>query len=167
MRPSARMLILGCLATAAGMAQAGDVTVSFVDSAHFADAGTTPADEAANLRAISQHLQAMGRRYLAPDQLLKVEVRDVDLAGSVWPMRRRTGATVRIVKGMADWPRISVRYTLESNGKLLKSGEESIADMDYLRRLSRYGTSEPLRHEKQMLDDWFKARFANVRPGTD
>ncbi|WP_372524467.1 DUF3016 domain-containing protein [Piscinibacter sp.] len=167
MRPSARVLILGCFAAAAGMAQAGIVTVSFVDSARFADAGTTPSDEAANLRAISQHLQAMGKRYLAPDQLLKVEVRDVDLAGNVWPMRRRPGTNVRIVKGMADWPRINVRYTLESNGKVLKSGEESIADMDYLRRLSRYDTSEPLRHEKQMLDDWFRARFADIRPGTD
>ncbi|HJW11255.1 MAG TPA: DUF3016 domain-containing protein, partial [Albitalea sp.] len=68
----------------------------------------------------------------------------------------------RIAKGMADWPRINLRYSLESNGKVLKSGEEWVDEKDYMHRLDRYGNADPLHHEKQMLDEWFKARFAHT-----
>jgi hypothetical protein len=162
MRPTARVLTLLCFAAAAGSALAGTVNVSFVDSARFADAGATAADREATLRALSQHLQARGGRVLPADQVMTIDVLDVDLAGAVKPLHRRAGTELRIAKGMADWPSIKLRYSLESNGKVLKSGEESVADMDYMHRTNRYGDADPLHHEKQMLDDWFKTRFGHA-----
>jgi hypothetical protein len=88
---------------------------------------------------------------------LKVEVLDVDLAGTLRQSPR--GASVRVLRAGADWPRIHLRYTLESGGKAAASGDEWVADMDYARGVSGFRDSLPLYYEKRMLDAWFKARF--------
>ena len=92
----------------------------------------------------------------------KVEVLDVDLAGSTRPSRRG-GFDLRVVRGKGDWPRISLRYTLEEDGKPVRSGEEAVEDMDYTHGLVGYRKSVPLYYEKRMLDKWFRARFAEGR----
>ena len=159
MRLHTHALFLMCFAAvAASDAAAGTVTVSFVNASSFSDAGSTPWEEDANLKALSSHLQGLGQKYLPADQVLKFEVLDVDLAGTTRPSRR-SGTNVRIVKGGADWPRIGLRYRLESNGNPTRSGEESVADINYTRGLATARESASLFYEKRMLDEWFKARF--------
>ena len=65
---------------------------------------------------------------------------------------------MRILRNGADWPRITVRYTLQRHGQTLRQGEETIADMDYLHR-GVLQPNEPLVHEKRMLEAWFRLRF--------
>jgi hypothetical protein len=155
--------LVSCITlAAASVASAGTVTVSFADSPGFSDAGSTPWDKEANLRALTQHLQALGKRYLPADQVLKVELLDVDLAGTMWPARR-AGPDLRIVRGGADWPRINLRYSLAVNDKPLRSGQDSLYDLNYLHRFTGARSSDPLHAEKQMLEDWFKARFVEGR----
>ena len=159
MRLDPRVLFLcGALAGAAAV-QAGPVDVSFANATRMSDAGATPSDEQSNLKAIAQHLRGLGERYLSAGQVLKIEVTDVDLSGENKLLRRRIGE-MRVAKGMADIPKISMRYSLQAHGQVLKQGEETITDLDYLRRPNHYGPADPLAHEKQMLDNWFKARFA-------
>jgi len=148
---------------AAGAAQAGSVDVSFANSdAHrFADAGSTSWEERNNLQALAKHLESLGPRYLPAQQALKIEVLDVDLAGDVRPSRRAGLGELRVTRGKADVPSITVRYTLESNGKVLRSAEETITDLDYARRGPGRRADDPLHAEKRMLDDWFRARFAS------
>ena len=50
---------------------------------------------------------------------------------------------------------IQLRYSVESQGKVLRSGESRVADMSYLTHYNRYPSGEPLRYEKRMLDEWF------------
>jgi len=149
---------------AAGAAHAGTVTVSFTNSPshRFADAGATPWEEQSNLQSLARHLESLGQRYLPAQQTLKIEVLDVDLAGEMRLGKRPSVRELRVAKGSADWPRITVRYTLESNGKVLRSAEETIADMDYTHHLSSYRGDEPLHYEKRMLDEWFRTRFAST-----
>ena len=64
---------------------------------------------------------------------------------------------IRVLKGGADWPVIKLRYSVESQGKVLRSGEARVADMSYLTHTNRYSSNEPLRYEKRMLDEWFKS----------
>jgi hypothetical protein len=156
-------LLISCIAAAAATtAGAGTVTVSLVNPVAFSDAGTTRNDKDLNLKALSEHLQALGKRYLPADQNLNVEMLDVNLAGSV-RLSRRHGQEFRVLKNGADWPRIALRYTLESNGKTLRSGEETVADMNYLHGYAGIHRSDPLYYEKRMLDDWFRARFVEGR----
>jgi hypothetical protein len=155
------LLALATVAASPGTA-AGEVSVSAAKPARFSDAGATPAAERATLEALTRHLQALGKRYLPADQTLKVEMLDIDLAGAVRPSAR-AGADLRILNGGADWPRIKLRYVLESNGQPLLGGEESVADMDYANGFSGTRGADPLRHEKRMLDAWFKARLVERR----
>jgi len=91
-------------------------------------------------------------------------VLDVDLAGRRDFLRGRP-PEVRVLRGRADWPSMTVRYVLEANGQVLARGEEIIADRDYLDRANRYPLSESYRYEKRMLDQWFKERFVERRAG--
>ena len=158
--PIRSTLLAACLAAAAAAAHAGGVvSVTFVEPDKFADSGTNAADRSANLKVLEQHLKQLGQRYLGDGQSLQIEVTEVDLAGSTRPSRR-SGEEIRIVRGMADWPRIELRYALEAGGQKLKSGEAKIADLNYTGHIASYGSRDPLRYEKQMLDAWFKATFA-------
>ena len=157
MRPISFRLILACLAAGMGAAHAaGNVDVTFVQPQRFSDAGEAGSERDRNLNTISQHLQRLGERYLAPGQTLSVEVMNLDLAGE----RRLVGIRlIRVLKGRADWPRVDLRYSLKANDQVLRSGEESVADMNYLQHVPTYTSSESLPYETRMLESWFKSRF--------
>lgn len=157
----ARPALVLCLAAAGAAVHAGTVSVSFADNGRFADAGRVAWEQEANLRVIAHHLQSLGQRQLPADQTLRVEVTAVDLAGELQPSFRR-GGDVRVTRGGADFPRIGLRYTLESNGRVLKSGEDSVTDLDYTRHVGVRRTLEPLYYERRMLDRWFHTRFVDA-----
>ena len=160
MRLPTRLLLVPSLLAAAFVCTAGTVTVSFVNAGSYWDAGATAWDQAANLKLLAAHLERLGQRLLPADQLLKIEVLQVALAGRVRHDLR--GSTqVRILNGDADWPRIQLRYALEAGGKEIARGEEWISDLDYLRGPAGRPGVEALHYEKRMLDAWFKARFVD------
>jgi hypothetical protein len=161
MRMPIRLLVASLFAAGACSAMAGSVNVTFVNTANFTDAGTTAFDEQANLRTLAVHLEKLGQRWLPAGQVLKIEVLDVDLAGSL--RSQRDGSQLRVLRGGADWPRITLRYALEENGKLLRSGEEQVSDMTYAQGMTGHRDSTSLYYEKRTLDTWFRARFAEGR----
>ena len=59
-----------------------------------------------------------------------------------------------------SWPRLRLRYTLKHGDEVAESGEEQLADMNYLASFNRYAKSDRLRYEKAMLDAWFEKRIA-------
>ncbi len=133
------------------------VSVTFIAPERFADAGNRRFDEPGNLKQLEQTLQALGTKLLPPGHTMHIDVLDVDLAGEMRPGRMLND--LRVLKGAADWPRITMRYTVESGGQVLRSGEANVVDLNYLGHGSIRSTNEPLRHEKQMLADWFEAQF--------
>jgi hypothetical protein len=159
-------LVLG-LAVSCWCAAAGaTVTVTFSDPAQFHDAslrdGPRATAEEPALREIGRYLSELGKRYLDPASVLQVEVLDVDLAGRFEPWR----AGFRGVRFMDNltWPSIRLRYTLLHEGRVEDSREERIVDTMYLARQRTWFASERLGYEKQMLDDWFRDRFAGSTP---
>jgi hypothetical protein len=52
---------------------------------------------------------------------------------------------------------------IEQNGQVIKSGKSQLQDMNYQQSYNHYFDSEPLRYEKQMIDDWFDKTIAPVR----
>jgi len=166
MRQSSNALLVSSIALAAalcvGPALAGTVSVSSADPMGFSDAGSTPWEKQANLDALTRHLQSLGQRHLPGDSSLKVELLDIDLAGTT-RFSARAGQELRVVKGGADVPRISLRYVFESAGKAPLSAQESVTDLDYLRRMQGNQQLDRLHYEKQMLERWFMARFVAPR----
>lgn len=143
--------------SAAPAADAAGVKVSFIEPDRYADAGNSPADREAKLAALGAHLTALGQRLLPAEMTLEVEVLEVDLAGTMRPSRR---GDRRIVRGQADWPRMTLRYSLVKDGQVQATDTEHISDLNYTMHLSSFST-DPLRYEKGMLDDWFRTRFAD------
>ena len=153
-----RHTLITCLALlTASLAQAGTAEVSFVEPQKFSDGGSR-LGEAEQVRAsISAHLQTLAAAHLPIDQTLRVEVLDLDLAGEVRSTRR--GSDMRVLRGRADWPRITLRYNLRQGEKVLAAGEDSLADMNYLDTRVGLVYSQSLPYERRMLTRWFEQRF--------
>jgi hypothetical protein len=102
------------------------------------------------------HFDKLGKQ-LPPGQELLVEITDIDLAGREnvgrWPR------DLRIVAGV-DWPRINMRFSVVSQGQVVRSGDLQLRDMAFKDRHSRYSNGDGLRYEKRMLDDWFQLTVA-------
>jgi hypothetical protein len=153
-RHAAALVMSLSLASTAALAAGGAVDVAFTAPDRYTDIGFGAGEQKSNLASLSDELEKLGKRYLEPSQQLKVEVLDVDLAGRIPPNSVRD---FRVMTGRADWPRIKLRWTLQSNGES-KSGEETLSDMDYLQRPG-IKSPDTLPYERRMLDDWFKSRF--------
>lgn len=155
--------VAGMLALGAGMASA-EVTVNYVESDKFSDLPFSPWEREGVLKQLSEHFAKLGER-LPQGQDLAIEVTDIDLAGREYPSAR-SGRDLRVMKGMADWPTMKLRYSLTQDGKVLKGGEARLSDMSYQQRISRFSDSDGLRYEKRMIDDWFDAAILEKRRGS-
>lgn len=96
---------------------------------------------------------------LPSDQILKIDVTDVDLAGD-------TNAAgihrTRIIKDLYS-PRMNFSYQLvDAQGKLVKSDEVVLRDMSFMSGSSLKYRNKSLGYEKKMLDDWFKKTFKEL-----
>jgi hypothetical protein len=155
---------LGCAAlictSLAAAAQAGTVEVSYDPAATYTDAGDGPGQREATLAELAAHLKGLGARRPGGSPVLRVQLLDVDLAGTVRPVGR-TGQQQRIVRGGADWPHVRLSWTLLEGEGELRRGEETLSDLNYTWRGTAYGgsSSDALRYEKRLLSDWFEARF--------
>ena len=146
-----KLALGGLLALAAGAASA-DVTVNYVQPERFSDLPFATWEREDVLKDLTKHFTKLGAQ-LPPGQSLRVDVLDVDLAGREYPGGPRD---LRIIKSNGvDWPRIDLRFAIEQNGQVLRSGEVQLRDMAFMNRISRHTDSDSLRHEKRMIDDWF------------
>ncbi len=135
-----------------------EVQVTFTAPEKYVDAGLQRDGAGARdvtLRTISEHLVALGGRYLAPTRTLEIEILDIDLAGELewW----HGPYDIRFLRSFT-WPRIKLRYTLQESGQTIDSREEIVSDPSYqMNVITRSGESMP--YEKQMLARWFRSRF--------
>ena len=148
------------MVAAAGSAMAG-VSVTYVAPENYVDMPWQDRERQRILDDLSGHFSKLAQQ-LPAGQDLSIEVLDIDLAGQLKPVRWAM-QDMRVITGGADWPHITLRYTVTQNGQVVKQGEERVQNMNYTRRTNRYFTSETLRYEKQMLDDWFGQRIVAAR----
>jgi hypothetical protein len=141
---------LALLAT--GACASAAVTVTYVNTEKMTDVPRFAGDRESMEWIFKEHLEKLGKD-LPAGQDLKVEFLDIDLAGDVFP--RVPIQDVRVMKGRADWPRMTLRYSLEQNGQVLRSGEEKLANPNYQMGINMYKT-DLYGYERQMLEDWFR-----------
>lgn len=149
-----------CMLVGAGGTHAGTVEVAYTGADQYTDVGRGRDREQVEW-ALTQHLQKLGATGLPADLTLKIEVTDIDLAGEVRPWHH-AWPNVRVMRGTTDWPRITLRFTLQRGAEVIDQGEAQVADMAYLaagRSLS-IDSGDGLFHEKRMLSAWFAKRFA-------
>lgn len=147
-----------CIASSAANAT---TTVTFVAPEKFTDMPFAPYEKDRVIAALKAHFEKLAAK-LPEGQDFKVEVLDVDLAGER-DYRASAPQDLRILRGGADWPKMELRYSVESQGKVLKSGTAHVADMNYLQSFNQYTSGEYLRYEKRMLDAWFKKTILEAK----
>jgi len=146
-----RIALSAALAFVCGAALAGTADVKFIAPDRFSDLATTRAQEQETMNALSSHLQQLAAG-LPAGEVLHVDVLDVDLAGYVRHGRR---GDVRVNNGRADAPMIRLRYSLESQGRVLRSGEEQLVDLAYIEPTGSWRSHGQFYYEKRMLSAWF------------
>jgi hypothetical protein len=161
MRKSTVALICAGLWLASAAPAWAKVTVTFTKPESYSDMPWSAIDRDRLLQDLQEYLIKLGGK-LPADRDLKLEILDIDLAGRLEPGRHRAN-DIRIMRGSADWPRMDVRYTLESNGKVIEQGEDHLSDMGYLMEINRHESGDSLRYEKTMIDDWFKKKFLKTK----
>lgn len=157
-----QLALAGAFGLAAGSAAAA-VTVTWTAPDKYADVPRDSSARESMMSDLTDHFTWLGTA-LPPGQDLRIEVLDIDLAGREEPSARVV-RDVRVMRGGADWPRMRLRYAVEANGQVLKSGEAQLSDMDYMAKVSRYSEDQPQRYEKQMIDRWFEKNIAPLPRG--
>lgn len=155
MRTLLLALPLSLLIAATPAAAAGVVKVSFKPVHELSDAGRDRHDGARNVEQLTGHFKALAAR-LPDGQTLEVEVTDLDLAGEMKPTRR--GSELRVLTGRADWPSLTLRWSLSDGSRTLASGDERVADMNYLMHPLRGTAEQSLGYEIRLVDRWFDER---------
>jgi len=155
--------ILLAAAALAALPSYATVVVTWVNPDGYTDSANQRWEQQSTLDALAQHMKRIGDRYIAPNETLRIEVLDLDLAG--WArFGGRAPNEIRTVRGGADFPAMRVRYTLESSSRP-QSGEEDLKDLGYQNHgLASRGASEPFYYEKRMVEDWIRSRFAQRSP---
>lgn len=149
----AAALALLVLGSGTGAHAAGTVEVRWLQPERFSDIGRNAVDRERALAGLEQILKQLGPR-LPDGQTLVLDVSDVDLAGEIEPGRLHD---IRVLRDRADWPRMSLHYTLRAGPQTLKSGDARLADMGYLHGPPAGGGYV---FEQRMIDRWFQATFS-------
>lgn len=144
------------LAFAALANATASVKVTYANPGKMTDVPRNKSDLDAMESALSEHFARLAAQ-LPAGQDLKVDVLDIDLAGDVFP--RVAVQNIRVYRDRADWPHMRLRFSIEQNGKVLRSGERDLSDAAYMMGGSRYG-DDMFRFEKKMLDKWFSKELA-------
>lgn len=153
MRRLKQSMLAAVAALLASSAATAQVSVSYTKPEDYTDVPRNAIERERTLQQFNEYFKTLNKKLPAGQQL-KVEVLDIDLAGRLYP-RRGSGEDIRIMNGGADWPHMHLKYTLEQDGQVLRSGDEQLSNMNYQNRFGGYLDGDPLRYEKQMLDDWF------------
>jgi hypothetical protein len=147
LRPA--VVALFCLATGAANAA---VTVNYVNTDKMTDVPRFDTERKSMEIDFREFFEELAKK-LPAGQDLTVDILDIDLAGEVFP--RVPIRDVRVTKGSYDFPRIHLRYRIDQDGKVLRSGERELADRNYQLNVNNY-RNEMYSYEKQMLSEWFK-----------
>lgn len=157
--PALKVAAATMLALAAAGASA-EANVTYINTAEMTDVPRHYKDLETMEFTFTELLKQLSGQ-LPDGQVLKLEFLDIDLAGDVFP--RVPVRDIRVTKGQADWPRIHLRYSIEQDGKVIRSGEKKLADPNYQQGINMYN-QELYAYEKQMLDTWFRKEILPAKP---
>ena len=122
----------------------------------FGSARETPEEWVSEL---AQYVKRQGTRLLGPGQELDVTFTDITRAGAFEPWRGPQLDDTRFIKDIYP-PAIDLHFTLRNaDGSTALEGSRKLRDAAFLYRGTPSST-DPLRYEKRMLNDWLRRDFA-------
>ena len=160
-------LVAGCSVTAPLDQSPSRVSVAFIEPEKFTDARRAELEPTSSgvLRELEKFLTETGARYVPENMKLNIRVTNVDLAGDFELFRAPHADQVRITKGLYP-PHIVLEFeVVDGAAKVVKSGARDLTDINYQLR-SAYPREDYLRYEKDILRDWLRAEFGDLKSRT-
>lgn len=159
---SAMALLIAAVAGAAPQPPPDRIDVTWSDPANFSDTRENPGTDRSRpeewLTELARHFRFRADRALPSGQRLNVTFTDVDRAGTFEPWRGPRWDDIRIIKDFYP-PRIDLHFSVtDASGVVIAEGERKLRDPGFLSR-SVGSSSDPLRYEKRLLDDWLRREF--------
>lgn len=113
-------------------------------------------------KSLSDYLRKRADAVLQPGQRLEVKFEDIKLAGDFEPWHGPNAQDIRFMKDVYP-PRATLHYRLiDASGATIREGDSKLSDLAYLQRTTVADTSDPLRFDKRMLDDWLDKEFGRA-----
>jgi hypothetical protein len=161
------LLLSGCSTNAPVGSSPSRISVTFVEPEKFTDAHRAEFEptQSGVLGELQNFIVATGTRYVPEPMKLNIRITNVDLAGDFELFRGPQADQVRITKGLYP-PHIALEFeVLDSTEKVVRSGKRDLTDIDYQLR-SVYPREDYLRYEKDILRDWLRAEFGDLKNRT-
>jgi hypothetical protein len=161
------LLVAGCAAAAPVDESASRVYVTFVEPEKFTDARRAELEPTSKgvLGELQNFIITTGTRYVPETMKLHIRVTNVDLAGDFELFRGPQADQVRVTKGLYP-PHIVLEFeVVDSTEQVVKSGKRDLTDINYQLR-SVYPREDYLRYEKDILRDWLRAEFGDLKNRT-
>ena len=175
-RPIYRVLIIaalfvsGCATPFVAPEHVSSVSVTFVEPEKFTDVRRTEWEHNSHglLAALAKFMQETGERALPPEMQLydQSHGRQTGRRLRAW-FRGAQSIRVRIIKehlSAAHRPRVSYLSTITAGS--IKAGKRELTDIDYQRRGRSRLREDYLRYEKDILRDWLRAEFSDLKNRT-
>jgi Protein of unknown function (DUF3016) len=109
------------------------------------------------MKTLGDHLRKRADDVLAPGQQLEVWIDDIDLAGSFEPWHGPNAQDIRFMRDQYP-PRMDLHYRLTDADGSLHEGVRKLRDGAYLQKTIAM-TSDPLRYDKRLINDWLRKEF--------
>lgn len=157
------MLALLMSLACAAHADAAKVNVDWTDAGQFSDTRQSMCRTRVKpqewLGELARYVESRASRIIGADQELNITITDIRRAGICEPWRGPSFDDIRIIKDIYA-PSVDLRWSLTTNaGTLVRKGEAKLRDPAFLQR-GTLNSSDPLRYEKRLLDDWLRREFA-------
>ena len=111
---------------------------------------------------LADHIADETAQALPAGERVEVEILDIERAGEYeWTFDMTQD--VRVMRDLYA-PRIDLRFRrLDAGGNLVSEGERRLTDLNYLWGPSPLPTTDPLRYEKRLIDQWVRKEFVTRR----
>jgi len=138
----------------------GPVSVQWTDPAQFSEIRQSrnrwEARRGDWVRQLAKYLRKQAAARLPDGERLDVTITDIKRAGDFEPWQGMRTDHVRYMRDIYP-PRIALEFTLTGpDGGVLAQGARELTDLAYLHGRPRARDNDPLRYDKQLLDDWLR-----------
>lgn len=111
---------------------------------------------------LADHIAGETAKAVPSGERVEVEILDIDRAGEYeWAFDRTQD--VRVMRDLYA-PRIDLRFRqLDAGGNVISEGERRLTDLNYLFGPPPMSSTDPLRYEKRLIDQWVQREFVSRR----
>jgi hypothetical protein len=157
-----------CATTPVRPSKPESVSVTFEHPENFTDlkdsfTGSLDKVRDGYLEDLAGHLKENASRLLGDGQKLAVTITDVDMAGDFEPGLGPAAMDIRIIKPIYP-PRIDLGFKVtDAAGATVREGKRQLRNLDFMHDpVAAMRTSETLRYEKALLDNWIRDDLAGL-----